>query len=49
MKRPGTIRMVIGPPIEAAGRSPRDVNRDVESWIESTLEEIRQEDGQKTV
>ena len=48
MKRPGTIRMVIGPPIEAAGRSPRDVNRDVEAWIENTLEEIRQEDGQKT-
>ena len=41
LKRPGTIRMVIGPPIEAAGRSPRDVNRDVEAWIETTLEEIR--------
>ncbi|MYJ95980.1 MAG: 1-acyl-sn-glycerol-3-phosphate acyltransferase, partial [Proteobacteria bacterium] len=38
IKRPGTIRMVIGPPIEAAGRSPRGVNRDVESWIETTLE-----------
>ena len=47
MKRPGTIRMVIGPPIEAAGRSPRDVNRDVESWIETTLESIRQQDDQE--
>ena len=47
MKRPGTIRMVVGPPIEAAGRSPRDVNGDVESWIENTLEEIRRQDGQK--
>ena len=47
LKRPGTIRMVIGPPVEAVGRSPRDVNRDVETWIESTLEEIRGEDGQK--
>ena len=45
-KRAGTIRMVIGPPIEAAGRSPRDVNRDAESWIETTLEEIRQKDPQ---
>ena len=45
MKRPGTIRMVIGPPIEAAGRSPRDVNRDVEAWIENTLEKS----GKKTV
>ncbi len=41
LKRPGTIRMVIGPPVQAAGRSPRDVNQDVESWIETTLEEIR--------
>ena len=45
MKRPGAIRMVIGPPIEAAGRSPRDVNRDVETWIETTLEEIRRQEG----
>lgn len=49
MKRPGTIRMVIGPPIEAAGRSPRDVNRDVESWIETTLESIRQQDDPEAV
>ena len=48
LKRPGTIRMVIGPPIEATGRSPRDVNRDVESWIEATLEEIRRQDGQES-
>ena len=40
-KRPGTIHMVIGPPIEAAGRPPRDVNREVETWIETTLESIR--------
>lgn len=45
MKRPGTIHMVVGPPIEAAGRSPRDVNRDVEAWIETTLEEIRRQHG----
>ena len=49
MKRPGTIRMVVGPPIEAVGRSPRDVNRDVESWIETTLDEIRRQDGKEPV
>ena len=48
MKRPGTIRVVVGPPVESAGRSPRDVNGDVEAWIEGTLEKIRQEDGRKT-
>ena len=42
LKRPGTIRMVIGPPIKAAGRPPRDVNGDAENWIEATLEEIRE-------
>lgn len=47
LKRAGTIRMVIGPPIEAAGRSPRDVNRDAESWIETTLAEIRREDAER--
>ena len=41
-KRPGTIRMIIGPPIEAAGRPPRDVNREAETWIETTLESIRE-------
>ena len=48
MKRPGTIRVVVGSPVESAGRSPRDVNGDVEAWIEGTLEKIRQEDGRKT-
>ena len=37
LKRPGSIRVVIGPPIEAADRDPRDVNEDVRSWIEGTL------------
>ena len=43
LKQPGTIRMIIGKPIEAAGRPPRDVNRDAESWIETTLEKLRAE------
>ena len=36
-KRPGTIRLVIGPPVSAAGRDPREVNQEVQAWIESTL------------
>ena len=36
-KRPGTIRVVIGPPVSAAGRDPREVNQQVQAWIESTL------------
>ena len=34
-KRAGTIRVVIGPPIVAAGRDPRDVNAEAQAWIEA--------------
>jgi len=34
-KQPGTIRVVIGPPIVAAGRDPREVNEEVQAWIEA--------------
>jgi 1-acyl-sn-glycerol-3-phosphate acyltransferase len=34
-KKPGTIRVIIGPPIEAAGRNPREVNAEAQSWIEA--------------
>ena len=36
-KRSGTIRVVIGPPVSAAGRDPREVNQQVQAWIESTV------------
>ncbi|MFL2546475.1 MAG: lysophospholipid acyltransferase family protein [Candidatus Rariloculaceae bacterium] len=36
-KRPGTIRVVIGAPIESAGRSPRELTNEVKEWIESTV------------
>jgi 1-acyl-sn-glycerol-3-phosphate acyltransferase len=35
MKQPGTIRVVIGPPIAAAGRNPREVNAEAQAWIEA--------------
>ena len=34
IKQPGMIRVVIGPPISAAGRDPRDVNAEAQDWIE---------------
>jgi 1-acyl-sn-glycerol-3-phosphate acyltransferase len=34
-KKPGTIRVVIGPPIEAAGRDPREINAEAQAWIEA--------------
>ena len=35
LKKRGTIRVIIGPPIEAAGRDAREVNNEVQAWIES--------------
>jgi 1-acyl-sn-glycerol-3-phosphate acyltransferase len=40
VKKPGTIRVVIGPPIEAAGRDPRELNDEVRAWIEGKLATI---------
>jgi 1-acyl-sn-glycerol-3-phosphate acyltransferase len=40
LKRPGTIRVVIGPPIEAAGRDARLVNEQAQTWIEREVARI---------
>ncbi|MBM5810864.1 MAG: 1-acyl-sn-glycerol-3-phosphate acyltransferase [Gammaproteobacteria bacterium] len=34
LKRPGTIRVVIGPPLAARGRDPRAVNAELQQWID---------------
>jgi 1-acyl-sn-glycerol-3-phosphate acyltransferase len=34
-KKPGTIRVTIGPPIQTAGRDPRDINIEAQNWIEA--------------
>jgi 1-acyl-sn-glycerol-3-phosphate acyltransferase len=41
LKKRGTVRVVIGPPIEAAGRDPREINAEAQAWIESTIAAIR--------
>lgn len=41
-KYPGTIEVVVGKPIETAGRSAQEIIQDVEQWIESTLETLPQ-------
>jgi len=37
LKKPGVIEVVIGPPIEAAGREPRELNGVAQAWIEGTV------------
>jgi 1-acyl-sn-glycerol-3-phosphate acyltransferase len=41
VKKPGIVRVVIGPPVESAGRDPRQLNAEVQSWIEGTMRELR--------
>ncbi|HEU4620359.1 MAG TPA: lysophospholipid acyltransferase family protein [Gammaproteobacteria bacterium] len=40
LKRPGTIRVRIGPPIPTAGRDPREITAEAQRWIEGALAEI---------
>jgi 1-acyl-sn-glycerol-3-phosphate acyltransferase len=39
-KRPGTIKMVIGKPIETKGKTARQIHKEVRDWIEKTKTEI---------
>ncbi len=40
VKRPGTVRFCIGPPVDAAAQSPRETNLIVQAWIENKMHEI---------
>lgn len=37
IKRPGTVRVVIGPPIDASGRAAADINRQAEAWMRQAM------------
>lgn len=37
MKRPGTVRVVIGPAMNPAGRDAREFNEEVQAWVEATV------------
>ncbi len=40
LKHAGTIRVVIGPPIDPTGLTPREVNERAQRWIEAKVAEI---------
>jgi 1-acyl-sn-glycerol-3-phosphate acyltransferase len=44
-KRPGVVTFRIGPPVNPAGRDPREVNDEVQAWIEAQVAEIRARAG----
>ena len=41
LKKPGVIRVVVGPPIDATGLEPKEVNERAQAWIEATLRDTR--------
>jgi 1-acyl-sn-glycerol-3-phosphate acyltransferase len=40
LKTPGTVRVVIGAPVAVAGRDPREVNEEIQAWVESTVRSL---------
>jgi 1-acyl-sn-glycerol-3-phosphate acyltransferase len=40
MKKRGTVRVIIGPPIPSAGKDPRELNDEVRRSIEAGLARI---------
>jgi 1-acyl-sn-glycerol-3-phosphate acyltransferase len=40
LKKPGTVRVVIGSPVSPAGRDVRDVNEEIQAWVEATVREL---------
>lgn len=40
IKRPGTIQVVIGQPVETRGRKAAEINAEVEAWMETAMQEI---------
>jgi 1-acyl-sn-glycerol-3-phosphate acyltransferase len=37
VKKPGLITVAIGPPIDAKGRDPREINEEARAWIEARI------------
>ena len=44
LKKRGTITVVIGKPIDPAGRDPRAVNEEAQAWIEGTIRRLQSRD-----
>ena len=40
-KKPGTVRFVIGPAVDPAGREIREINEELQTWIEGEVASMR--------
>ena len=45
LKRPGTVIFRIGKPVDPAGREPRDINNEIQQWIETEVAAMRKSAG----
>ena len=43
LKKPGVVRVVIGTPVRAAGREARELNEEIQAWVESTVRTLEGE------
>jgi len=46
IKKPGTVRVVIGAPVAAAGHDVRLVNEEIQQWVESTVRGLERAEGE---
>ena len=44
-KRPGVVRVVIGQAVSAQGRDVRELNEQIQAWVEKTVREIAPADA----
>jgi 1-acyl-sn-glycerol-3-phosphate acyltransferase len=40
MIKPGTVTFVVGKPVDPAGRDPRELNEEIQNWVEDTIQRI---------
>ena len=40
LKKPGVVRVVIGRPVTAAGREVRELNEEIQAWVEATVRRL---------
>lgn len=45
LKKPGNVRVVIGKPVDPAGRDVRAVNEEIQAWIEETVRALQPEES----
>jgi len=45
LKKPGTVRVVIGTPVAPGTREVREVNEEIQQWVEATVRTLGSEAG----